>query len=142
MPAKRKPLPRECPKCGLRYGTVQMVFFAGRKKPSKRRNGTTRKKVERYLVRDDAVIRIGHYDSDGYFEARKENASVFNDDSEEAKDRNLRTSQRRWCSFRSEVLDDYMFERALNYGEPTKTITESINAEVWNKVIEDGWGNY
>ena len=128
MPNKRNPLPRDCPKCGFRYGTVQMVFFSGKRKNGKANGGTHQR-----------VIRIGHYDSAGYFEAKKENASVFNDDSEEDKDRKLRSSQRRWCSFRSEVLDDFMW---LSFNRPEKPITKPISAEVWNKVVEVGWRAY
>jgi len=39
MPAKRKPLPRKCPKCGSPYGTVQMVFFSGKRKNGKPSGG-------------------------------------------------------------------------------------------------------
>jgi len=134
MPNKRNPLPRDCPKCGMKYGTVQMVFFAGRKKPKKSVRGKIREKDERYRPRSKAVIRIGHYDSGGYFEAKKENANVFNDDSEEDKDRKLRTSQRRWCSFRSFVLDDY-----IGFSLIEKNITKPVSAEVWNRVLEVGW---
>ena len=114
-----------------------MVFFAGRKKPKKTNRGGIRKEVERYSVRHAAVIRIGHYDSVGYFEAKKENASVFNNDSEEDKDRKLRTAQRRWCSFRSDVLDDYVGLHVI-----AQTVTKPISAKVWNKVIEVGWDAY
>jgi len=114
-----------------------MVFFSGRKKPSKRSNGKIRKKLERYIVSDKAVIRIGHYDSVGYFEAKKENASVFNNDSEEDKDRKLRSSQRRWCSFRSDVLDDYVGLDVID-----QTVTKPISAKVWNRVVEVGWRTY
>ncbi len=137
MPAKRKGLPRKCPKCGLRYGTVQMVVFAGRKKPVKRSDGGIRKKGERYFVSDRAVIRIGHYANFSYNKTKKENKDPFNYDSDEEKRQRLRTSQRHWCSFRSEVLDDYM-----RFVRPNKTITEPINPEVWNRVLEVGWQAY
>ncbi len=124
MPAKRNLLPSPCPKCRSPYGTVQMVFFSGKRKNGKPSGGSA-----------DHVIRIGHYDSAGYFEAKKENANVINDDSDEDEDRNLRSSQRHWCSFRSAVLDDY---KGL-VPPPSKTITEAISPEVWNEVIRAGW---
>ena len=137
MPAKRNPLPSPCPKCGSRYGTVQMVFFVGRKKPKKTNRGRIRKKEERYRVSDNAVVRIGHYDSEGYFEAKKENASVSNDSSEEDKDRNLRSSQRRWCSFRSAELNEYV---GLNFID--KTVSKPISAWLRNRVERVGWSAY
>jgi len=140
MSAKRNILPRECPKCRMNYGTVQMVFFAGRKKPKKTNRGRIRKKEERYHVSDNAVIRIGHYSSKGYDEAKKENISISNDKSEEDNDRNLRSSQRKWCSFRSEVLDDYAFLRVSRVID--QTVSKPISAKVWNRVIEVGWRTY
>ena len=139
MPAKRKPLPRRCPKCGLRYGTVQMVFFAGRKKPVKRSDGGTRTKVERYSVSDSAVIRIGHYSNFSYNKTKKENQDPLNYDDDDEKKAKLRTSQRHWCSFRSYTLDD---TRGLFFDMPYKTINEPISAEVWNEVIRVGWQVY
>ena len=47
MPAKRKALPRKCPKCSLGYGTVQMVFFAVIIKAVKTLRVGTRIKEER-----------------------------------------------------------------------------------------------
>ena len=137
MPAKRKALPRKCPKCGLRYGTVQMVFFAGRKKPSKRSDGGIRKKVERYSVSDKAVIRIGHYSNFSYNKTKKENQDPFNYDSDEVKRQKLRSSQRHWCSFRSYTLDDCM-----RFFRPYKTTAEPVSAEVWNRVVQVGWDVY
>jgi len=137
MPAKRKALPRSCPKCGLRYGTVQMVFFAGRKKPVKTSRGGTRKKEERYYVSDRAVIRIGHYSNFSYNKAKKENEKLSNYDSDEVKRQKLRSSQRHWCSFRSFTLEDCM-----GFVRPYKTITEPISAKVWNEVIRVGWDAY
>jgi len=137
MPAKRKDLPRKCPKCGLGYGTVQMVIFAGRKKPHKRSDGGIRKKEERYSVSDKAVIRIGHYANFIYRKTKKENEKLSNYDSDEEKKTKLRTSQKHWCSFRSEVLDDY-----VGFVRPNKTITELISPEVWNEVIRIGWRVY
>jgi len=134
MPAKRKDLPRKCPKCGLGYGTVQMVIFAGRKKPHKRSDGTTRKKEERYFISHNTVIRIGHYANFSYNRTKKDNEDPFSYDSDIMKRQKLRTSQRHWCSFRSEVLDDY-----VGYVRPNKTITEPISPEVWNEVIRIGW---
>jgi len=137
MPAKRKALPRRCPKCGLRYGTVQMVFFAGRKKPVKTSRGGTRTKEERYSVRHKAVIRIGHYSNFSYNKTKKENLDPFNHDDDEVKRQKLRSSQRHWCSFRSYTLDD-----CIGYVRPVKTITEPISPEVWNEVIRVGWDVY
>ncbi len=45
MPAKRKLLPRHCPKCGNLYGTVQIVIFS---------------------TSYNVICRIGHYDSEKY----------------------------------------------------------------------------
>jgi len=137
MPAKRKALPRDCPKCGLGYGTVQMVIFAGRKKPNKTNRGKIRKKVERYPVSDKAVIRIGHYANFSYRKTKKDNENPFNYDSNEEKKQKLRTSQKHWCSFRSEVLDDWLRLRLV--GTPIKSITRPISSEVWNEVARIGW---
>jgi len=125
MPNKRNPLPSPCPKCGSRYGTVQMVFFSGKRKNGKPSGGSIHH-----------VIRIGHYDSARYFEAKKENASGSNNDSEEDKDRNLRSSQRHWCSFRSNVLEEFV---GLFFDKPEKPITKPVSAEVWNRVLKVGW---
>jgi len=137
MPAKRKPLPSPCPKCGSKYGTVQMVFFAGRKKPKKTNRGRIRKKEERYSVSDNAVIRIGHYDSQGYSEAQKENISISNDNTEEENDRNLRSSQRRWCSFRSAELNEYVGLQMID-----KTVSKPISLWLRNRVARVGWSTY
>jgi len=53
MPAKRKPLPRPCPKCGKNYGTIQIVIFSDYKQ--------------------NVICRIGHYDADGYRKIKKIN---------------------------------------------------------------------
>jgi len=126
MSAKRKLLPSPCPKCGSKYGTVQMVSFVCKRKNGKSSGGTR-----------GHVIRIGHYDSKGYDEAKKENGLVSNDNTEEENDRNLRSSQRRWCSFRSAELDEYYGLQIIN-----KTATKPISLWLSNRVARVGWWTY
>jgi len=82
MPAKRKPLPRPCPKCGKNYGTIQIVIFSDYKQ--------------------NVICRIGHYDADGYRKIKKINKlkklDPENHDNNFQKD--VRIKQRKWCSFR------------------------------------------
>ncbi len=101
-----------------------MVFFNGKRKNGKPSGGPIHH-----------VIRIGHYANFNYRKTKKENEKPFNYDSDEVKKQKLKTSQRHWCSFRSEVLDDY---KGL-VTPPSKTITEAISPEVWNEVIKVGW---
>ena len=144
MPAKHKKLPQPCPKCGSLYGTVQVVFFNQmrkvknqisrydawnrRPKPTHRRNGNH--------VGANAVFRIGHYDSELYKKTKKENNEFFNFQSEETKKQKLRTSQRRWCSFRSEILSDIKF-RAYDF--ISQTMNLPLYDDVWDEVYNDGW---
>jgi len=142
MPAKRKKLPQPCPKCGSLYGTVQMVFFNQRRK--------VKKKISRYDAwnrrpkpthrwngsYDNAVFRIGHYDSELYKKTKKENNEFFNFQSEETKKQKLRTSQRRWCSFRSYIFYDLKFGRLNN---ASQTMNLPFYDEIWAEVYHDGW---
>ncbi len=83
MPARRKPLPRPCPKCGKSYGTMQIIIF-----------------VNKY--KENVVCRIGHYDAEGYKKINKINkikkVNLENIDYNFQKD--VRAKQRKWCSFR------------------------------------------
>ena len=49
----------------------------------------------------------------------------------------MRTSQKHGCSFRSDVLDDWLRFRLID--PPTKSITKPVSSEVWNEVIRVGW---
>jgi len=89
MPAKPNKLLDPCPICKKETGTIQLLYS-----------------------KEQIIVRIGHYDSKGYKEAKKEY-----DDSLKttAKDiilkkksgklekiwKNMSTKQRKWCSFRS-----------------------------------------
>jgi len=57
---------------------------------------------------------------------------------EEDEKRRLRTSQRRWCSFRSDHLEDDL-NLMWSYGRIAKPITMPITAGLWNVIIEEGW---
>ena len=135
MPAKRRLLPRRCPKCREIFGTVQVVYLTGKRKNEK----------FRHIFRNNFIFRIGHYDSEQYNEGKKRYDDPFNYEEEDVKKGRLRTSQRRWCSFRSDHLefgnlfgDD--LEREMRY-ELTHTdpVTKSINEKLWNRVMEEGW---
>ncbi len=90
MPAKPKNLPLPCPICLSPNGTIQLLF-----------SGT-----------DDVIVRIGHYDSEGYKKAKKEHEKLLKPSKENIKlqeesglleksKRRIRTKEREWCSFRS-----------------------------------------
>ena len=131
MPAKRKLLPNRCPKCKSHFGTIQIVFFTGiRKKTGKWGGG-----------RHKAVFRVGHYDSERYEQVKKNNEHPLNHASDDEKKMRLRTSQRRWCSFRSDHLEfGELGERYMwRYDMVAKPVTMPITAELWNMVIEEGW---
>jgi len=143
MPAKRKLLPRPCPKCGSSFGTIQIVYLpAVRTKIIKKIDEEARKVIKKSVKISGSsrgfVIRIGHYVPEHYEEVKKSNDNPFNYASEEDKKKRLRTSQRRWCSFRSDHLEDDIGLR-YRYDGITKPVTKQISAELWNEVIEEGW---
>jgi len=124
MSAKRKLLPRPCPKCGSSYGTIQLVYFPRGK--------------------DEFLFRVGHYVPEYYEEVKKENDSPFNYASEEEKKERLKLSERVWCSFRSDHLEfDNLFDGNLNlmllYSEETKPVTKQMSNTLWIKVANEGW---
>jgi len=124
MPAKRKLLPKPCPKCGSPYGTVQLVFFPSGK--------------------NEFLFRIGHYVPEHYSEVKQENENTFNYASEEEKKEKLKLSERLWCSFRSEHLEfDNLFDRNLDlmllFSKETKPVTKQISGALWDKVFNEGW---
>lgn len=142
MPAKRNELPRPCPKCGSYFGTVQIVFFHGMRKVKKQEsryeawNNLTRPTHRHSGGHDNAVFRIGHYDSKLYKKTKVENNKSHNFESEEIKKKKLRTSQRRWCSFRSDILEDSKFSKLRWI---SKTFTFPFFDDVWTEVYDNGW---
>ena len=50
MPPRRHKLPRPCPKCGQKYGTIQLVVFNNR----------------HYSSSNRVIVRIRHYDPEHY----------------------------------------------------------------------------
>jgi len=97
MPAKPNKLPKPCPKCNNSNGTVQLLYS-----------------------KEKITVRIGHYDSEGYKEAKKEYVDSLKTTPEninleqesgkfEGLKKKIRTKQRKWCSFRS----DNVFIRGL-----------------------------
>jgi len=109
MPAKPNNLLKPCPKCNKSHGTVQLLYS-----------------------KEEITVRIGHYDSEGYKEAKKEHINSLKTTPEninlqqesgklEGLKKKIRTKQRKWCSFRS----NNPFILGLEYTE-TKSIDESI----------------
>jgi len=135
MPASRRLLPHRCPKCREIFGTVQVVYLTGKRKDPKKRG----------IWSHDFIFRIGHYDPGQYKEGKKRYDYPYNYEEEDVKKRRLRTSQRRWCSFRSDHLEfGNLFggdlEREMDYEMThTEPATRSINEELWNRVREEGW---
>lgn len=146
MPAKRRKLPHPCPICKSTNGTVQIVFFSHwrkvqnrisrydawnrRPKPKHRGNGSGGS--------DNGVFRIGHYDSNSYQKIKKENNDPYNFQTEETKKQKLRTSQRKWCSFRSEILNDRKFwGLAASYLGKPKNLP--FYDDIRDEVYENGW---
>ena len=89
MPGKPKNLPLPCPICDSPHGTIQLAFS-----------------------KDEIIVRIGHYNSKGYKEAKKEYEDSLKTTDEnidlqqksgklEGLKKKIRTEQRKWCSFRS-----------------------------------------
>ncbi|MGI0010383.1 MAG: hypothetical protein ACREAE_03180 [Nitrosopumilaceae archaeon] len=72
MPAKRKLLPRPCPKCGLEYGTIELVLTGSYHSP--------------------VICRIGHYSKSLYTYSKIVKKHV------DSKKQWIK--QRAWCSFR------------------------------------------
>ena len=143
MPAKRKKLPHPCPKCGSSFGTVQIVFFHLRRKvePSRSRYDAWNKHpkpTHRWNGSyDNGVFRIGHYDSTSYAKTKKENKKLDNLQTDEVKNKKLRTSQKRWCSFRSQIL---LFDDEFSdYHHLEKTITLPFYDYIQSKVLQRGW---
>ncbi len=145
MPAHRRKLPHPCPKCRSEFGTVQIVLFHLRRK--------FKKKISRYDAwnrrskyknishkwnggRENVVFRIGHYDSTSYAKTKKENDEPYNFQTDETKKKKLRTSQRRWCSFRSEILEQSKF-----FGLQDTNITKNLPFydNIRDEVYEYGW---
>jgi len=145
MPGQRRKLPHPCPKCKSPYGTVQIVFFSHmrkvkhrisrydawnrRPKPKHRRNGSND---------DNGVFRIGHYDPISYAKTKKENNKPYDGQTEETKKKKLRTSQRRWCSFRSEILNERKFWGLdAHYLDKPKNLP--FYYDIQDEVYENGW---
>ncbi len=142
MPGKRNELPYPCPKCGSPYGTVQIVFFNKKRKVTKKSSRYEAwNKYPRPTHRwngsyDNSVFRIGHYDSASYEKTKKENNKIDNFQTDETKKQKLRTSQRRWCSFRSEIL---LQEKFWDYDRVSKTTTLPFYDDLWEQVFDEGW---
>ncbi len=142
MPAKRNELPQPCPKCGSKYGTVQIVFFHGKRKVKQEKSrydawNRYPKPTHRWNGgHDNAVFRIGHYDSLSYAKTKSDNEKHNNFETDEIKKKKLRTSQRRWCSFRSSILRDSKF-RNERFTDTVKTYP--FFDDVWEEVYDNGW---
>ena len=123
--AIRRRLPRPCPKCGKEYGTIQIVYF-----PKSRHKG----KKRGYKNNDSWIVRIGHYDSLSYKKAKKAyEDSIELDKTQLRKD--LSTSQRKWCSFLSNVpnvLHDWEWQGdASFYEKPDKKFLDYVSNNGW-----------
>ena len=132
MPAKRKSLPRPCPKCGKSYGTIQIVIF--------------------FDYNRNVICRIGHYDADGYRKIKKINKlkrlDPKNHDNNFQKD--VRIKQRKWCSFRIDrkfaefyilpLDDDFEYlENGKHVGRFRKSITYPKPSFLGAAIKEKGW---
>jgi len=94
--------------------------------------------------RDEFLFRIGHYVPENYRQVKEENNNPFNHASEYEKKRKLKTSERLWCSFRSEHLEfSELFGGDLDlmmmYSEEKQPVTKQMSADLWNKVADEGW---
>ncbi len=142
MPGKPNNLPLPCPICDKPNGTIQLLFTG----------------------KDDVIIRIGHYDSDGYKEAKKEHEKLLKTSKENIKlqeESGLlekskginRTKQRRWCSFRSnnlffkglsdDLVDDMVAGKRdfVSHREPPQTLslTEHGRLNLKQHIQRFGW---
>jgi len=143
MPGKLKNLPLPCPICDSPHGTIQLAFS-----------------------KDEIIVRIGHYDSKGYKEAKREYEDSLKTTSKdiilkkksgklEKIWKNMSTKQRKWCTFRSnngyirtledEITDDILSNPyALMPGKrdtPPHTInqTEDSKREFRYYIQRFGW---
>jgi len=138
MAAKRKPLPRPCPKCGKHYGTMQITIFANDWK-------------------ENVTCRIGHYDAEGYKKIKKINKinqiteirQVNEKNSDKIFQKALRKKQRKWCSFRMDkefaesilpLTEDFEYLENRRYIKPfRKSITYSSISLLKDMIKKKGW---
>lgn len=137
MPAKKKFLPRPCPICKKKNGTVQIVKFR---------------------VSEKAHCRIGHYNSEKYIRRRRKIVSKINSvvssGSEPVKIIKVRDSSRgkKWCSFTMDIEfvreciygfeeDEYDLDmgdpwrrKSLTYSNPV-ILLDTVKVKGWNQVI-------
>ena len=116
-------LPRPCPMCDKKNGTIQLSYF----RYSKRKNAK-----RHYVNHDSWIIRIGHYDSESYKKARKEYDDSILLDKEQLR-KNISTSQRKWCSFLSRVP----LELDLKTLKPNRRFLNYIVSYGWKRYVPD-----
>ena len=80
MPAKRKLLPRPCPICKRKNGTIQLA-----------------------LTSRGIIVRIGHYSSKLRNSVRS--LSKLQGAEKEKMEKRMKSAERKWCSFRSNATD-------------------------------------
>jgi len=89
MPAQRKLLPRPCPVCKRKNGTIQLA-----------------------LTYRGIIVRIGHYSSKLRNSVRS--LSKLQGIEKEKMEKRMKGAERKWCSFRSDAT--YVIERSLARG--------------------------
>ena len=128
MLAKRNPLPKPCPKCQNNYGTIQLQYF--RKSRSSR---------------IQFVIRIGHYNSKGYQDIKRKtsNLNYSSIRTEDQLKKEIRTKQRRWCTFRTEHDSRLNHDDIRNYMLQAKkrALSVSPSIELIDFIKRRGWGH-
>jgi len=117
MPYTKRILPRPCPKCGRENGTIQLVYF------STRRSGI--------------VCRIGHYSKKRYKASIEKSKEYGRDINPEEMQREIASSKRVWCSFRSEHTDRIESNLVLKH---SNSITMSPPSDFLIDVRSYGWG--
>jgi len=135
MPAKRKPLPQPCPKCGKNYGTMQIVIFSNDYK-------------------ENVTCRIGHYNAEGYKKIKLINKLnkinwINKKNPDKIFQKAIRKKQRKWCSFRMDkefaklvlpLEDDFEYLENKKYIKSfRKSITYSSLHFLKELIKEKGW---
>ena len=118
MPARKKFLPRPCPICGRKNGTIQLVFFGG--------------------PVNALVVRIGHYSAKLRNDVTS-SSKIQGLDEEKARLRKKK-AERKWCSFRSEATSELEYEitKGRFYWKNETWSFRPPNSFL-NRVYEGGW---
>lgn len=125
LPAKRRILPHPCPECGSDYGSIRIAVLTGTTLPIRRSklarrfvdcgkttvNKKTGEKTVHFWGKTVVLVRIKHYDPDGYSSAKElTNSKPASTINEEKAQKELMTAQQKWCNFRIDEDFAYKFE--------------------------------